>query len=100
MTMTLARKPRVIRPARSDWSLTLTINGVGYVVQPLPCRDFGAQKAFRLAKQAADGAIYDVCEHDFGAECDCPDFEFHRKGIDPAGCKHIQAVRACGLLGG
>jgi hypothetical protein len=30
--------------------------------------------------------------------CDCPDFIFHRDGVDPDGCKHIKALVAYGLL--
>jgi hypothetical protein len=56
-----------------------------------------SHSAFRLAKRAGDGAVDDVCaslgDH---AECDCPDFTFHRDGRDPAGCKHVRAARACG----
>ncbi len=33
-----------------------------------------------------------------GHTCDCPDFIFHRDGLDPGGCKHIKALVACGLL--
>jgi hypothetical protein len=38
------------------------------------------------------------CRADRGAECDCPDFEFHRKGLDNGPCKPVAAVRACGLI--
>jgi hypothetical protein len=46
----------------------------------------------------ADGTIYLLARRPHGAECDCPDFVFHRDGLDPAGCKHIKALAACGVL--
>lgn len=94
------RKARAARPAHGTCGLTLSINGVKYRVRPLDVTGFGAVKAFRLSKQAADGAVYDLSVYlDDRAECDCPDFTFHRAGNDPAGCKHIKAARACGLIG-
>jgi hypothetical protein len=52
--------------------------------------------AFRLKK--ADGTIYDLAETCHGLTCDCPDFTFHRDGLDEGGCKHIKAMVAVGLL--
>ena len=57
-----------------------------------------ALKAFRLKK--TDGTTYDVVQTVHGLECECPDFVFHRDGLDPDGCKHIKALAACGLIGG
>jgi hypothetical protein len=95
-----AKAARVAKPAHGTCALILSINGVRYRVRPLDCAGFGAVRAFRLAKQAADGAVYDLAIFlDGRAECDCPDFTFHRAGNDPAGCKHVKAARACGLIG-
>jgi hypothetical protein len=76
--------------------VTLVINGVEYVARPLPSAEPAAQRLFRLRK--ADGSVYHVAQHAYGAECDCPDFIFHRDGMDPTGCKHIKALAACGMI--
>jgi hypothetical protein len=34
----------------------------------------------------------------YGPDCDYPNFEFHRDGIDPAGYKHIKTLTACGMF--
>jgi hypothetical protein len=91
----LARR-RVIGPARAVCRLTMEINGVDYRVEPTPARAFAAGKSYRLRKP--DGTTYDVALTDFGLTCDCPDFIFHRDGLDPGGCKHIKAMVAYGLL--
>jgi len=88
---------RAVRPAHGSCRLTLTINGTPYDVRPIPSDAFAALKAFRLKK--LDGTTYDVSQAVHGLECDCPDFVFHRDGLDPAGCKHVKALVACGLLG-
>ncbi|HWE35277.1 MAG TPA: hypothetical protein VG406_01800 [Isosphaeraceae bacterium] len=99
-TATTARKPRTIKAAHGTCGLTLSINGVRYRVRPLDGRGIGAARAFRLAKLAGDGEVYDLAGYPDGyAECDCPDWTFHRDGLDPAGCKHLAAARACGLIG-
>lgn len=41
---------------------------------------------------------YDVAIREFGPTCDCRDFLDRRDGKDPKGCKHIQALKAVGLL--
>jgi hypothetical protein len=84
------------KPATGKCSLRLSIRGTTYRVTPLRPEKFSAIKALRLRK--ADGTTYDVSQHVHGCECDCPDFVFHRDGIDPAGCKHIRSCRACGLI--
>jgi hypothetical protein len=33
-----------------------------------------------------------------GSSCECPDFKARHRGLPTAGCKHIQAIRAAGLL--
>jgi hypothetical protein len=96
-TMTAPRPPvkprKPARPAHGTCRLTLTINGTHYSVRP----NVGAAcVAFRLKK--ADGTVYDVARTLHGLTCDCPDFLMRRDGIDPAGCKHIKAMVACGLL--
>jgi hypothetical protein len=87
---------RTIRPARGTCRVVIEINGVEYVARPIAGVNLEARRLIRLRK--ADGRVYYVSEHDHGAECDCPDFIFHRDGIDPTGCKHIKALAACGLL--
>jgi hypothetical protein len=74
----------------------LVINGTSYNVRPIPCDPAAALKAFRLRK--SDGASYNVATTEFGPACDCPDFTFHRDGIDPDGCKHIKAMIGVGLI--
>lgn len=88
---------RPARPTHGTCRLTLTVNGTAYRVRPIPADAFAALQAFRLKK--FDGTTYDVALTVHGLTCDCPDFAFHRDGIDPAGCKHIKAMVACGLLG-
>jgi hypothetical protein len=58
-----------------------------------------ASRLFRLHKGDTP-ARYVVAETPDGAVCDCPDFTFHREGIDPDGCKHIKAMVAVGLIAG
>ena len=86
------RKMEPVGPAR----LTLTIRQTAYDVHGLTVSPDVARKAFRLGKP--DGTLYDVAETTYGPACDCPDFIFRREGIDPAGCKHVKALVACGLL--
>lgn len=76
--------------------LYLTINKSLYLVEPLVCGPGAALRAFRLNK--GDGTLYDVAQTNFGAECDCPDFIFRRAGLDPLGCKHVQALVGQGLI--
>lgn len=90
----VGRKPA--RPAHGTCRLTLAINGTDYNVRPTPADSFAAIRAYRLRK--ADGTTYDVAETVHGHTCDCPDFIFHRDGLDPDGCKHIKALVACGML--
>ncbi len=94
MTLT-TRNRRSGTPARPV-CLVLAIDPMLYQVRPLPCDPLIAHRAFRLRKP--DGTIYDVVETAHGPECDCPDFIFRRDGIDPAGCKHIQALIASGMI--
>ena len=86
-------KPQAGPPDARDLPITLSINGTAYAVRP---NAGAAVRAFRLRK--SDGTVYDVARTEHGLTCDCPDYMFHRDGIDPAGCKHIKAMVACGLL--
>jgi hypothetical protein len=98
-TLTRSTKPTAkkaaTKPATGRCSLALSINGTRYKVKPLP-RDFGGIKAFRLVKP--DGEFHDVSRHLHGMECTCGDFVWRRDGLDSAGCKHVKAMKACGLL--
>ncbi len=76
--------------------LLLMINQAVYRVRPILGGGSDTIKAFRLNKP--DGTLYDVALTPFGVECDCPDFIFRREGLDPAGCKHVKALVAQGLL--
>jgi SWIM zinc finger len=87
---------RRIGPARAACRLTMEINGVDYRVEQSPAEAYAARKAYRLRKP--DGTAYDVALGTHGLTCDCPDFIFHRDGLDPDGCKHIKAMVAYGLL--
>ena len=78
--------------------LFLMINETVYAVHPLGRQSVAAERGFRLNK--ADGTLYDVAQTRHGPHCDCPDFVFRRDGIDPAGCKHVQALVAHGLIAG
>jgi hypothetical protein len=60
--------------------------------------DIGVRKAFRLHKAGTE-TPYDVAlTTQYGVECECPDFGYRRDGQDAAGCKHIHALRAFGML--
>jgi hypothetical protein len=87
---------KTARPTHGTCRLTLRIIGTVYTVRPIPADAFAALKAFRLRKD--DGTVYDVAQTVHGLECDCPDFIFHRDGIDADGCKHLKALVACGLF--
>lgn len=77
-------------------SLFLSIRDHWYRVEPIALDDPQGDRAYRLRKD--DGQRYDVTDSRFGPACDCPDFIFRRDGIDPAGCKHVQALRRYGLV--
>ena len=93
---TVSRPRKRRKPAHGTCRLSLTINGTGYNVRPIPTDADAALKAFRLRKQ--DGTAYHVALTTHGLTCDCPDFVMSRDGIDPDGCKHIKAMVACGLF--
>ena len=81
---------RTIRPARAVCRLMMAINGTDYQVNPNPAGAYAALKAYRLSK--ADGTAYDVAQTVHGLSCDCPDFIFHRDGIDRHFSQHLAAV--------
>ena len=89
-------KPRTVKPAAGTCTLTLTINDTPYAVIPLRPDPGIARRALRLRKE--DGTTYDLALTEHGPQCSCPDFLFHRDGKDRAGCKHLKACRAWGLL--
>jgi hypothetical protein len=90
------RTPRQVRPRASH--LFLKIDQSIYGVHPVPCENAAVVKAYRLNKP--DGTLYDVAQTRFGPQCDCPDFVYRRDGLDPSGCKHVQALVAQGLIEG
>jgi len=48
--------------------------------------------------ERSDGSHYNVTADGDGVACDCADFEFRRRHLDPRGCKHVQGLAATGLL--
>ena len=96
--MTTARRTTRKPPAEPHGvaRLMLAINETTYTLRRVPADPSIAVRAFRLRKP--DGTTYHVAVTPHGPECDCPDWTFHRDGIDPAGCKHIRALNAVGLL--
>lgn len=93
MTATIQSAPRVGVPTSH---LLLVINETVYRVRRLRGDPLSVVRAFQLKK--ADGTLYDISQTQFGPECDCPDFIFRRDGLDPAGCKHVKAMVAEGLI--
>jgi hypothetical protein len=91
-----ARIRRKVSVPHGTCRLTLSINGTAYAVIPNRGASELASRAFRLKK--ADGTIYDVAATPHGVTCDCPDYLFNRQDKDVAGCKHVKAMKACGLL--
>src|SRR5205823_4785541 len=76
---------RWVLPLAADFGV-LQINGTSYAL----CRLAGG---FRLMKP--DGQTYDLDASDADYWiCTCPDYEFARHQKDPAGCKHVKAVKA------
>lgn len=82
--------------------LTITPEGrrpAAYLVRPLsPDRESGVLKACELVKLGGYEERYAVAWTAEGHQCSCPDFSFHREGIDPGGCKHIRALIAANYL--
>src|SRR5262245_27976531 len=90
----LSDRPRAVnrrqpaRPSHGVARLMLHINSTAYSVRPLWCDGIHATRLFRLHKPGT-ATRYVVASTTDGPDCDCPDFTFHRDGIDPEGCKHI-----------
>lgn len=93
-TATTSRKPA--RTPHGTARLALTINGTRYAVKPIPCDCEAAQRCYSLRKN--DGTVYHVALTVYGPSCDCPDFVFHRDGLDAKGCKHVRSLAAFGML--
>lgn len=83
-------------PRGRKYQLYLTIDGFPYSVRPVVSDPYLARRAFAVTKP--DGTSYDVAQTHHGATCDCPDYVYRRDGLDPAGCKHVRALVACGLI--
>jgi hypothetical protein len=64
---------------------------------PQWCDGIHATRLFRLHKTGTS-TRYVVAETPDGPVCDCPDFTYHRDGVDADGCKHIKALVAVGLI--
>jgi hypothetical protein len=90
------RRPRRAAGAAEGIGLDLRIRGTTYGVDHVPCAPDAARRLYRLRKP--DGTWYDVVQTEYGPECDCPDFVYRRAGLDPAGCKHVRALVAFGLI--
>src|SRR5258708_7210793 len=84
------------RARRRPSHLILAIEATLYTVQPSACDPTVASRVSRLMK--SDGSSYNVAETSHGPRCDCPDFIYRRDGLDPTGCKHIQALVHHGLI--
>lgn len=82
--------------AERNYALVVLINQTGYRLNPMKTEASAAQRSFELLK--SDGTAYHVSQFGYGCECTCPDFIYRRDGIDPMGCKHIKALRACQML--
>ena len=92
-------KPLKRKPVPPDvCRLSLAIRGEVYGVRCLqPDPAAGLSRLVRLRREGSE-AHYVARAEDGSVACDCGDFEFRRAGIDPAGCKHIRACRAAGLI--
>ncbi len=95
---TTRRTEKPAEPATT--SLRLRIGQHDYAVRRIGAdgRPFGTIKAFRL-RRTDTGELHDVAQLPTGCECTCGDFVWRRDGLDPAGCKHVRALKAWGLLG-
>lgn len=89
---TARRRPSVL----AKCGMVLAINERRYRVRPISCDPAAAHRCYELRKD--DETAYYVSQHLHGPECDCPDFVFHRDGLDPGGCKHIKALAAFGMV--
>lgn len=92
-----SKPKRKAKPAQPNTCrLSLQIRDTTYTVRPASNEAHRDGRAWRLGKP--DGGHYHVAETDHGPTCDCADWTFRREHLDPDGCKHIRALRACGLI--
>jgi len=88
--------PTILSPAdRASLAriMGVEVKGLAYQVEPLTSPD---GPAYRLTSPA--GKVYDVEDTANGSTCDCPDYVCRRAGLDAAGCKHVKALKAAGLI--
>lgn len=95
------KRSKQLAPRHGSARLTLFINSRPYSVKPLPTE--GTEDVYKLFRlRSSEGKAYHVAQTSEGLTCDCPDFEFNRKDMDPAivgkGCKHLLALKAVGIL--
>jgi hypothetical protein len=92
------RKSRKVEFSCELVQATIRISGVLYTVEPIAPGEDGTA-AFRLQKQAGDGAIYDVIRrHDGLVACDCPHYTARIEGLSCDCCKHGLALVELGLI--
>jgi hypothetical protein len=85
--------------AHGTCKLTLTIGGTDYALLRIPCDAADATALFRLRKRDPGAATYYVSASPDGrVDCSCADFLFRHSQPGDAGCKHVRALRATGLL--
>ncbi len=89
------RKPPKARPP-DVCRLTLHVRGVAYAVRFLDA-DPGAGVSALIRLRKADGTAYHVAGTVHGPTCDCGDQTWRHEGR-ASSCKHIRALKACGLL--
>lgn len=97
-------KPGIPRPSVNQGHtcrLALAIDGTDYTVR-IHGREPGEDNCGPVVRlRKADGTLYDVAKEWGLWECTCGDFVFRLQDKPGAldGCKHIKALRACGLIG-
>ena len=91
-----ARAGSKAKPA-SRCSLTLRIGETAYNVRPVATVETVEVKAFHLTREGSPP--YRVSQTDRGFRCSCPDAQYRHGDPDDAGCKHVRAMRAVGLVG-
>lgn len=83
------------KPVQVESRLWLEVGGGFYALEYLDPASW-AEPAWRLTKSEGDHYEVHVASH--GPSCTCPDFIWCREHQDPAGCKHVVALRQQGLL--
>lgn len=85
-------------PATRTCRLTLTIDDTAYTVRPIPLLP-ESKLARRIRLRKADGTVYFVVQARGddplldAPTCNCPDHVSRRRP-----CKHLKALKACGLI--